>query len=395
MSLPTPSHARYTNLLSDIEKGEVKIPQFQRDFVWPIQKSAALIDSIVKGYPIGTFIFWDTKERLRSVRNLGGVILPEPREGDVVSYVLDGQQRLTSLFAILKGLQLKRGDSSMEDFSGVYVDLKATSDEQIVVTDVTERDPQTCIKLVDLLSGGLAKLTAFPAEYHSKLDTYKGRIQSYDFSIIKVRDIPVDVATEIFTRINVGGKPLSLFEVMVAKTYDEKRKFDLSEKFDELISRLEPVDYETVSNATVLQLVSLILAKECKRQTILQLSKSDFIETWGKAVDGFERAAEYFINTYRIHVSELLPYNTLLVPFGYYFYRHPDKPDAIQKPFLEDFFWRCSLGGRYSFAVESKLAQDIKRIDTILQGQSPDYDWGIDLIPTLLKTDACPFAVAD
>lgn len=384
MALPTPSHARYTNLLSDIEKGEVKIPQFQRDFVWPIQRSAALIDSIVKGYPIGTFIFWDTKERLRSVRNLGGVVLPDPREGDVVSYVLDGQQRLTSLFSVLKGLKLERGEGTIEDFSEVYVDLKASPDEQIVVTDITDRDPKACIKLVDLLSGGLTTLTAFPTEYHGRLDAYKSRIQSYDFSIIKVRDIPVDVATEIFTRINVGGKPLSLFEVMVAKTYDERKKFDLGERFDELISRLEPVDYETISNATILQLISLVLSNECKRQSILQLQKADFIDSWDKAIDGFERAAEYFINTYRIHVSELLPYNTLLVPFGYFFYCHPDKPDAVQKPLLEDFFWRCALGGRYSFAVESKLAQDIKRIDSILQGQSPEYDWGIDVSPAFL-----------
>lgn len=384
MPLPTPSHARYTTLLNDIEKGEVKIPQFQRDFVWPIQKSAALLDSIVKGYPIGTFIFWDTKERLRSVRNLGGVSLPEPRDGDVVSYVLDGQQRLTSLFVILKGLKIEREDIASEDYSEVYVDLKATPDEQIVLTDISDKDPKTCIRLVDLLYGGLIKLTGFPAEYYNKLELYKERIQSYDFSIIRVQDIPVDVATEIFTRINVGGKPLSLFEVMVAKTYDEKQKFDLAEKFDELILALEPHDYETISNATVLQLVSLILTKECKRQMILQLSKADFIRTWEKAIDGFERAVEYFRNSYRIHVSQLLPYNTLLVPFGYFFYCHPDRPDAEQKRLLEDFFWRCSLSSRYSSAVESKLAQDIKRIDEILKGVSPEFDWGIDISPAFL-----------
>ena len=105
MRLPSPSHARYTNLLSDIEKGEIKIPQFQRNFVWSIQLSAALLDSVIKGYPIGTFIFWATKDRLRSVRDLGGIKLPEPGEGEVVSFVLDGQQRLTRFFATLKGLK--------------------------------------------------------------------------------------------------------------------------------------------------------------------------------------------------------------------------------------------------------------------------------------------------
>jgi hypothetical protein len=384
LALPTPTHSRYTTLLSDIEKGEVKIPQFQRDFVWSIQKSAALIDSVIKGYPIGTFIFWDTKDRLRSVRNLGNVSLPDPRDGDVVSFVLDGQQRLTSLFATLKGLKVERLTGKAEDFSEVYVDLNARPDEQIVMTDLTGKDPSACIKLADLLYGGLTTLTAYPAVYHKKLEEYKQRVQSYDFSIIKVRDVPIDVATEIFTRINVGGKPLSLFEIMVAKTYDENREFDLSEKFDGLISTLQPIDYETISDATVLQLISLILANDCKKQTILRLGKPEFIDTWDKAIDGIERAVEYFRGTYRIPVSHLLPYNTLLVPFGYFFYRHPDKPDAVQKPLLEDFFWRCSLGGRYSASVESKLAQDLKRIDLILQGKPPEYDWPVNTSPQFL-----------
>jgi hypothetical protein len=120
LALPVPSHSRYTTLLSDIEKGEIKIPQFQRDFGWSIQKSAALIDSIIKAYPIGTFIFWDTKERLRSVRSLGNVALPDAKDGNVVSFVLDGQQRLTSLFATLRGLTVEREPGVFEDFSEVY-----------------------------------------------------------------------------------------------------------------------------------------------------------------------------------------------------------------------------------------------------------------------------------
>ncbi|WP_257168749.1 DUF262 domain-containing protein [Bradyrhizobium sp. SRS-191] len=384
LALPVPTHSRYTTLLSDIEKGEIKIPQFQRDFVWSIQKSAALIDSVIKAYPIGTFIFWDTKERLRSVRDLGNFRLPEPKDGDVVSFVLDGQQRLTSLFAVLKGLKIERDPGSVEDFSEVYVDLKATSDEQIVITDLADKDRSSCIKLSDLLQGGLKKLSAYPELFHPKLDEYRERIQSYDFSIIRVRDVPIEVATEIFTRINVGGKPLSLFEIMVAKTYDEKRRFDLSEAFDELVSSLTPVDYETISDATILQLIALILIGDCKKQAILKLGKKEFIDLWPKAIDAAERAVEYFRSTYRIPVSQLLPYNTLLVPFGYYFFHHPDKPDATQRALLEDFFWRCSLGGRYSSAVESKLVQDVKRIDSILHDQSPEYDWPINPSPDFL-----------
>ena len=69
---PQPGTMLYGNLLSDIETGRIKVPQFQRKFVWSREDTAGLIDSILKGYPIGTFIIWETDERLRSVRNLGG-----------------------------------------------------------------------------------------------------------------------------------------------------------------------------------------------------------------------------------------------------------------------------------------------------------------------------------
>lgn len=384
MSLPSPTHANYSSLLMDIERGQVKIPQFQREFVWTIQKSAALVDSVLKGYPVGTFIFWATKDRLRSVRELGNAPLPAPTAGETVAFVLDGQQRLTSLYAAIRGIKVTRSSGQIDDFAEMYVDLTAREDEQIVTVDVSELPENAYISLKVLLQGTLSDLMAFPNEYHDKISDFRRRIESYDFSIIQVRDVAIDVATEIFTRINVGGKPLSVFEIMVAKTFDEDRDFDLSAEFDHLIERLETVNYETISDATLLQLVSLLISKDCKKQTILKLAKGKFIDTWPKAIDAFERAVEYFRHTYRIPVSKLLPYNTLLVPFAYFFYHHPDKPDADQRKLLEDFFWRCALGARYSSSVESKLAQDVRRIDRVLKCKSPDYDWSVDVSPEFL-----------
>lgn len=288
------------------------------------------------------------------------------------------------MFATLNGLKIERDSGQCDDFSQIYVDLTAKEDEQIVIMDTEGREEHTFIPLKDLLYGDLTLLASYPKQHHDKLSEYKRRIEGYDFSIIEVRDVPIDVATEIFTRINVSGQPLTLFEIMVAKTYDERRDFDLAKKFDELVSNLEQVNYETLSDAAVLQLVSLLLRGDCKKQTILKLEKNKFIETWPKAVDAIERATEYFRNAYRIPVSHLLPYNTLLAPFGYFFYYHPDKPNAEQNKFLKDFFWRTSLGGRYSPGVESKLAQDIRRMDSILKNKSPDYDWGVDLSPKFM-----------
>ncbi len=384
MNQPEPQSISFSTLLSDIEQGLIKIPQFQRDFVWTKEKSALLLDSMLKGFPIGTFILWKTKESLRTVRNLGDTSLPDTPEGEFIQHVLDGQQRLTSLYAITKGLKVKR-EERMDDFAEVYVNLRAESEESIVTTDISSFDKKSFVRVVDLLNADFRFLASYPKELHDKLSEYKRRLETYAFSIVLVREAPLDVATEIFTRINVTGRPLSVFEIMVAKTFDAKRDFDLAAKYDNLVERLQDVGYDTIPAATVLQTVSAILVKECSKKEILKLSKSKFINVWPRATQAIYSAVDYFRSYYRIPVSKLMPYGSLLVPFGYFFFKHPDKPTRDQQKYLRDFFWRTSLGGRYSVSLESRLAQDIRKIDRILKGKLPTYEYPIDITPRFIK----------
>ena len=104
MYQPENQAKKYQHLFTGIETGKIRIPQFQREFVWSKQQTAKLIDSIIKGFPIGTFIIWETKEEMRSVRSIGNADLPEQKPGETYQYVLDGQQRITSLYAVQKGL---------------------------------------------------------------------------------------------------------------------------------------------------------------------------------------------------------------------------------------------------------------------------------------------------
>ena len=369
---------KYSDLISEIETGQVKIPQFQRKFVWDIKSSAKLLDSILKGYPIGTFIYWRTNERLRAVRNLGNISLPEPQDGEFVNFVLDGQQRLTSLFATLKGLSITDENGKVADYSEMYVDFNAEEDQEIIITDISKLEEKTFIKVTELMEGSLSLLASYPSEYHKKIDNYKKIIQSYTFSVINLKNAPIDVATEVFTRLNVGGKSLTLFEIMVAKTYDSKRKFDLSEKYDKLKEELTASQYDTMSSATVLQVISILLEKDCTRKQILKLEKSRFIDIWDEAVDCIKHSVDFF-RSYGIIVSRILPYNALIVPFSYYYYLNKKNPTGIAKKRLEDFFWRVSLGFRYSSAVEGKLAQDIEKIEKIIKGEQPKYEWAISM----------------
>jgi hypothetical protein len=385
-SVNQPEHRSkaYPSMIHDIEHGRMKVPQFQRGFVWPKRKSAELLDSVIKGYPVGTFILWRTKESLRSIRDLGGHRLPETPAGDFIEYVLDGQQRITSIYVTIKGLAVER-DGVTENFADIYLDLEATDEGTIVTTDVTGKDPNTYVRVVDLLNKGLLFLSSYPPEYYNRLEELKRRFDSYLFSTIVLLEAPINVATEVFERINTTGMTLEVFDIMVAKTFDPVRDFDLKEKYDSLIKRLSTVHYGTIPPSVVLQTVSAILANNCDKKTILNLSKDAFINIWVSATEAIESAVDYFRDFYRIPVSALLPYAALIIPFSYFFHKNRHEPVGDKQRYLQDLFWRTSLGGRYSSSLETRVGQDLKRVDDVLADKLPDYDYTIDISPKFIR----------
>lgn len=383
MVLPNPGDISLLELEMKIESGEYLIPRFQREFVWTKEDSASLLDSVLHGYPIGSFIIWKTNERLKNLKKIGAMDLPDPPESGFVNYVLDGQQRITSLYASAKGLKIKRASGQEEDFSEITVLLSANDDERIVYSSAEGLDPNDCISLRDLRGMSLTDIFERFSDnkaYINKIDTYRRNLESYKFATIELGNANLDVATEIFTRLNINGKALTAFEIMCAKMYDEVNGFDLLTKREEQIEAWKAVGYETVPNMTVLQAISVCIQKVCSGKDILSLDKQAFIDEWYAVNTAFSTAIDYFKSAYGVVVSKLLPYDALLVPFVYYFRKHPAHPTGLQKDYLADYFWRCAIGTRFTEGLVSKLAQDVSNVmDVILSGGKPAYDHGLDI----------------
>ena len=118
------------SILEVIEKvtsGKIRIPAFQRGFVWDADNVAYLMDSIYKGYPFGAVILWRTREQLRSDRQLGPFPLQDRDPDYPLDYVLDGQQRLTSIFGVFQTQIEPVGDIS---WANIYYDFAAAQDLQ-------------------------------------------------------------------------------------------------------------------------------------------------------------------------------------------------------------------------------------------------------------------------
>lgn len=379
MLQPENQSKKYDALFADIDTGRIKLPMFQRDFVWTKEQTAKLIDSIIKGFPIGTFIVWKTREELRAMRNIGNVTLPAAPKGDAVSYVLDGQQRITSLYAVRKGIILTKDEQEI-DYSQISIDLSVDpdSDERAVVVDSPEGVPS--IPVHKLLNGSVMELVKDYMDHLEKIEIYRKRLTGYDFSVIVIPDYPIDVACEVFTRINTGGTELTLFEIMIAKTYDVERSFDLSREYELLLDSkdngkdLEDAHFNTIPSTTVLHCMAAYMVKRIKRGDILKLKKHQFIEMWPIVKNGIFTTVDYFRSHFRIPVSHLMPYDALLIPFTYFFIHKKGKqPTAKQEKLLTQYFWWASLSSRFSSGMENKVAQDIEKMDQILKEEAPDY----------------------
>lgn len=372
---------KYEALFLEIDSGQIKLPMFQREFVWDKEQSAKLIDSILKGYPIGTFILWKTKDTLRSVKDIGNHKLPDTPKGDYAQYILDGQQRITSLYAIRKGIRITK-DKKEIDYKDIYVNLDydPLTDEQIVTSQ--QEEDKIYVSVHDLLtSDALDFIEDIGKEKAKKFQEYKTNLTTYDFATITIKDYPIEIACDVFARINTGGKPLTLFEIMVAMTYDEARGFDLALKYEELIYGSDEVSkslvrakFETIPAATVLQAVAAIAVGSIRAKDILKIGREKFITNWDPMVSSMFSAVDFIRTTLHVPVSQLLPYSSLLVPLTYFFYKNDNKrPTETQSKLLKQFFYWVGLNWRYSGSTETKIAEDLKKIAQILKERKPKY----------------------
>jgi len=390
MTQPKPITRNYSTIIDSIRDGIYQIPKFQRNFVWNRDKMALLIDSIIKGYPIGTFIMWRTKERLKAIKKIGNQELNFPSmENDYIYYILDGQQRITSLYLAINGIgnelyiNLDKIDYVPSDNKEADILFKDISDP-ICLSEVS-KDIKNSIKLSDLIKLGPVKLMKkfdSSEEVIGKIDVIKRHIQNYEFSTIEIENQELEKIVDVFTRINTTGTELTLFQIMNAKLYDENNNFDLEEKYNELCDELSNADFDTLlkNPVVILQIASAILKNDVKRKSMLSITKDDFINKWDDIVKCLQKAVDKIRSQLFIPVSNLLPYNALIINIAYFYYINDiNEPDHTQTENLKKYFYRAAFASRYSQSADSLINQDLNLMKKIQKNENIDFDVCIPL----------------
>lgn len=378
-----PGKYNFLTLMNDIENGRVRLPPFQREFVWKVGKVIDLMDSIYKGFPIGSFFYWKADRRyIKLFRDIESLCLPSPAPEQELFFILDGQQRLTSIWVTFKGSVI-----GSANYSHICLDLESAAKyeegdpearRQIDVFKDAEPDNSRFVSLHDILSETVATYDAIrdplPLEKKQTLSKTRDRFRNYPFSVVKVFNLELEDAVEVFQRINQGGKPLTRFELVAANCWSES--FDLAKAVKEFNKRVkERTDFGMVDPIAFIQAMSLVQLKQCKTEHELGLRSKTVEELWPRISKAIGDAIDWMRDNYAVIRRDMLPYGAMLPVLACYFVEHGTNVPIEHKKWIDRWFWRSAFSERYAKSQTTQMASDAKSIKELIGGKMelPNY----------------------
>jgi len=363
------------DIIDQVLRGQVRVPQFQRGFVWEPDAVAYFMDSIYKGFPYGSLLLWRTREPLRSERHIGPFDLPMIDPVYPLDYVLDGQQRITSIFGVF---QTQLSPTISEQWTHIYYDMAATTDvqeSQFVALEDSKVDPNRHFALKHLFdSATYRQLTRNLSDADAaKVDrVYRVFAQAR----LPVQYIETDdraTVAIIFERVNRFGVPLDTLQLLSAWTWSED--FTLLDKFEDLTAELTPFGFKEVGEDSnlLLRCCAAILAGDAAPSTLITLNGATVRDRFQEIANGVTGAIDFLRTNLNTYSLDNLPYTTFLVPLSVFFAvpgnAHARYTDE-QRRVLIRWFWRSCFSKRYSSGVLRNLKTDIEGMNALKRGNA-------------------------
>ena len=407
------------DLLNYLQAGHTQLPEFQRSWIWDDERIRRLLVSISMSYPIGVVTFLQTGSEglVFKQRPIHGVELNNAMRPERL--ILDGQQRLTSLYLPLftDGPVETTDGRNREVKRYYYIDIEKILDDEvdsedaiisvkedkqvraagnIIVADYSTMDKECDAGVFPVnLIFNTEKMFHWMNRYcnHADPDTQLKRqklwmkftseivtrFQNYQIPIIMLRKyVPKEAVCQVFENVNTGGVSLSVFELLTASFAADN--FSLRDAWDyvEASTNQEPV-LSGLANTDFLQTVALLVsyqrkkqhpnaAVSCKRKDILKLSVDEFKSNSDLALEGYLNVAQ-FLQEQKMFLSRDLPYSTQLVPLaailsglGRRAHNH------TVRGMIARWLWCGILGEQYGSAVETRFAKDMIEVMSWIDG---------------------------
>jgi len=361
-------------LIEGIANGQIRIPAFQREFVWEPERVALFIDSIYKEYPFGSLLFWRAKELLKHERQLGPYQLPSLRDDYPIDYVLDGQQRVTSIFAAFQ-TELPRPANG--DWTDIYFDYRAPEDPQdpsFFALSEREADPDRFFPVRVLFDSTEYRLATEKVDKAlvGDIDRLQSRIKEALIPVELLRTEDRAKVAIVFERINHQGVPLDTLQLLTAWTWSDD--FDLQQRFEDLRESLEEHGFAGVGEDTslVLRCCAAILVERPTADQLIGLNGSEVRDRFEEVENGIKGAIDFLRSQLGVETLRNMPYPTMLIPLSVYFASPGNSQivvPASDRRALEKWFWRSCFSERYSGQTNRVAQHDISEMKNLRESK--------------------------
>lgn len=356
------------DILNQVSKGNLRIPAFQRGFVWEADSVAFLMDSIYKGYPFGTIQLWRTREELTTEKQFGPFKLFARDEEYPIDYVLDGQQRVTSIFGVFQ-TEISEIEGVENPFK-IYYDLEAdenSQDSQFVPLKDEDVVPERYFSLNCLFDTVKYRRATSKLEEKTleKIDNLQAVFKEVKIPYQTLETDDKSKVAIVFERINRKGIPLDTLQLLTAWTWSEE--FDLQDKFENLQEEIKPYGFEELgANADLLlRISSAVLTHNATSKSLIELNGSTVRDRFQEVTNGIKGAIDFLKRNLKIEKISNLPYEHFLIPLSVFFSNQGNQHfnyNNEQRKKIISWFWKSSFGKRYSAGTNKNINKDIEEI---------------------------------
>lgn len=393
--LGEPRTPRLYALLSEIRRGQIRVPRFQRPFVWSEDQRLALVESIFLGYPIGSILVWRTqKTRVATYDRMGPMQIPKEsgaEEPGIRQYLLDGHQRMTTLLAALgPGLVSSEPNASPSDGSSsdgaatlssaewpIYFDLEATSAPYFYLP--TKRPPPLTWLPLDILYDSYSlgdfkdklRRENKPRELLNRVQRIADIFRDYTVPVVPIATDVLEQVTTSFKRVNSGGTQMSEVHMINALTWQPS--FDLNDELQEIAESLRACGWADFDPQLFLNICKVHLGFDVYQADVEQLAavlKKD-PSVLNQARDAVEHAAQVLAEAVGIRGPQVLPYGYQLVLLAEYMWSHPTALDSGQKSAVAKWIWITSLSEYMGGMTNSRFERIRLHLAKVIEGTAP------------------------
>lgn len=416
---PSSLDTNLSQLLDEVNSGKTQLPEFQRDWTWDDNRIRGIIASLSQGYPMGAIMRLqygnpDIKFKYRTIKGVG------QRDLTPDFLVLDGQQRLTSIYQATysknpvatktdKGKEIERyyylsmekcmdeNEDRLDAVLPVPADRKIKENfDRDIKLDISDQRKEYEHKMfpVNIVfdSNALMKWQfGYMMYYSGQADALKlledfqseviNTIVSYKLPVITLdKATPREAVCKVFENVNTGGVPLTVFELVTA-TY-ATQEFDLRKDWQECKKQIRGINdtlrtdlLDGIDETTFLTTVALYTSYidkqaskvgtvSCKKKDVLNLSYESYVANRDQVLTGYRIARDFLLKYQYVFRQRDLPYTTQLIPLAAIcaFLGKSKCNEANTISVLSKWYWCGILGEMYGGANETRYANDIEDV---------------------------------